>query len=61
MECHEDPSWAVSCRMQQPIKLDRGLRLIRWLRSERRSHLAIELGLLDHQEMGNGFQKLGLP
>ena len=28
---------------------------------ERQSHLAIELGFLNHQEVGNGFQKLGLP
>lgn len=27
----------------------------------RQSHLAVELGFLDHQEVGNGFQKLGLP
>lgn len=27
----------------------------------RQAHLAVELGFLDHQEMSNGFQKLGLP
>lgn len=30
-------------------------------RRGRQSHLAVELGFLDHQEVGNGFQKLGLP
>lgn len=27
----------------------------------RQSHLAVELAFLDHQEVGNGFQKPGLP
>lgn len=49
--------------------LDRRLGLTRSLRMThrgaweggRRAHLAVELGFLDHQEVGNGFQKLGLP
>lgn len=45
------------------------LGLTGWLKMTRRkaweggrqSHLAAELDFLDHQEVGNGFQKLGLP
>lgn len=62
---------AACCRKQLPIKPDggggcwpEGVSEDDWERSReggRWSHLAVELGFLDHQKVSNSFQKLGFP